>query len=135
MKSYKVLIIEDDYYVRELYERVLTNSEFEVITAADGQEGYQLAVQQQPNLILLDVMLPGKNGLSVLHQLKDDQQTEQIAVVMLTNLGQDNIIKEAMDVGAVEYLLKPEVDPYELANRIEEYYQNSLSNSNPEETS
>ncbi|MCA9397846.1 response regulator transcription factor, partial [candidate division WWE3 bacterium] len=65
-----ILIIEDDYYVRELYERVLSNAGFDVFSAADGQEGYQLALRN-PDLILLDIMLPGRNGLTVLRQLKD----------------------------------------------------------------
>lgn len=129
MKDYTVLIIEDDYYVRELYERVLSNAEFKVISAADGQEGFQLAIQNQPQLVLLDVMLPGKNGLAVLKDLKSDSQTQNIDVIMMTNLGQDSIIKDALDSGAAEYLLKPEVDPYELAERIEEFYQRSVSSS------
>ena len=116
-----ILIIEDDYYVRELYERVLMNAGFDVFSAADGQEGYQLALQN-PDLILLDIMLPGRNGLTVLRQLKDSDQTKEIPVIILTNLGQQSTIKEAMESGAEEYLLKPEVDPYELAKRIQEYF-------------
>ena len=116
-----ILIIEDDYYVRELYERVLSNAGFDVFSAADGQEGYQLALRN-PDLILLDIMLPGRNGLTVLRQLKDSDQTKNIPVIVLTNLGQQSTIKEAMESGAEEYLLKPEVDPYELAKRIQEYF-------------
>ena len=118
MSDIQILIIEDDYYVRELYERVLTNAGFGVFSAADGQEGYQLALKN-PDLILLDIMLPGRNGLTVLRQLKDADQTKDIPVIILTNLGQQNTIKEAMESGAAEYLLKPEVDPYELAQRMQ----------------
>lgn len=121
-KDFNILIIEDDYYIRELYQRVLTASGFSVYTTADGQEGFQLATQHKPQLILLDVMLPGKNGLAVLRQLKDNDQTHDIAVIVLTNLGQESIINEAMTAGAEAFFLKPEVDPYELAKRIEEYF-------------
>lgn len=121
-KDFNILIIEDDYYIRELYQRVLTTSGFSVFTTADGQEGFQLATQHKPQLILLDVMLPGKNGLALLRQLKDSDETRDVAVIVLTNLGQESIIDEAMTAGAQAFFLKPEVDPYELAKRIEEFF-------------
>jgi CheY-like chemotaxis protein len=126
-KDYTILIIEDDYYVRELYLRVLKATGFNVFTAANGQEGFQLATQHQPNLVLLDIMLPGKNGLAVLRQLKDDDQTKSTSIIVLTNLGQESIIKDAMSAGAEAFFLKPEVDPYELAKRIDDFYEKKVT--------
>mgnify|MGYP001585342567 CR=1 FL=1 len=119
----KVLIIEDEMYVRELYERVIKQAGFEVITAQDGLSGLE-ATQDKPNLILLDIMLPGLNGIQVLQRLKQDSSTREIPVLLLTNLGQESIIKEALNLGASGYLMKVRVSPYQIVAHVKEFLQN-----------
>lgn len=119
----KVLIIEDEMFVRELYERVLKQAGIEVITAADGISGVETA-QSKPDLILLDIMLPGLNGLQVLQRLKQDPATQKIPVVLLTNLGQENIITEALNSGASGYLMKVRISPYQIVAHVKEFLQN-----------
>lgn len=122
----KVLIIEDDLYERDLYKKVLENAGHSVMVAADGQSGYEFAFKS-PDVILLDIMLPGKNGLTLLQDIKSQQQTKHIPVLVLSNLGQDNIIQEALKSGAVDYLLKSNVETNELIEKIQSILETTLA--------
>lgn len=119
----KVLIIEDEMFVRELYQRVLSQNGIEVLVAADGEKGLVMA-KEQPNLILLDIMMPGINGIQVLERLKADQNLKDIPVVLLTNLGQQTIIRKALDMGASGYLMKVRLTPYQVLAHVKEFLQN-----------
>lgn len=116
----KILIVEDDLFIRELYERTLTQAGYAVVTAADGQEGLKLA-KDAPDLVLLDIMLPKVHGIDVLKKLKEDQTTKNIPIVMITNLGQENIMNEAFKIGAAGYLVKMRFEPQEIANYVQEF--------------
>lgn len=121
MQGKKILIIEDDLFIRELYERTLAQSGFEVVGAADGAEGLTLAKDKKPDLILLDIMLPKVHGIDVLKKLKAESQTKKIPVIILTNLGQENIVNQAFKIGAVSYLIKMHVSPYEIVNHVKNF--------------
>lgn len=116
----KILIVEDDLFIRELYERTLTQAGYAVVTAADGEEGLKLA-KDAPDLVLLDIMLPKVHGIDVLKKLKEDQTTKNLPIVMLTNLGQENIMNEAFKIGAAGYLVKMRFEPQEIVNYVQEF--------------
>mgnify|MGYP001594646631 CR=1 FL=1 len=120
----KILIVEDEMFVRELYERVLSQNGFEVFTASDGEKGLAIAASAHPDLILLDVMMPGVNGLEVLKRLKADSDLKDIPVVLLTNLGQQSVIQQALDQGASGYLMKVRLTPYQVLAHVKEFLQN-----------
>lgn len=101
----KILLIEDEFFIADLYKRILEEAGFEVMVASNGEQGLQMATQG-PALILLDIMLPRLNGFQVLKKLKSESATGNIPVVLLTNLAQENMIKEAFNLGAQGYLLK-----------------------------
>lgn len=122
LKKYKVLLVEDELHIRDLYQRVLAKAGFEVVVAIDGEEGLEMAYGN-PDIILLDIMMPKLNGIEVLKRLKSDERTKEISVVLLTNLGQENIIREALEMGARAYLMKVRISPYELANRVKEFIE------------
>lgn len=122
LKKYKVLLVEDELHIRDLYQMVLVKAGFEVVVAIDGQEGLEMA-QGNPDIILLDIMMPKLNGIEVLKRLRSDERTKEICVVLLTNLGQENIIREALEMGAQAYLMKIRISPYELANRVKEFIE------------
>lgn len=86
----KVLLVEDSKFLRVSTERALTGAGYEVVSAADGEEGLRLAREQKPDMILLDVMLPKVSGPDVLKALKSDPATAGIPVMMLTSLSQKN---------------------------------------------
>ncbi len=100
-------------YVRELYQDIFKSGGIEVVPAADGHEALMLA-REHPNLIFLDIMLPYINGLEVLERLKKDPETKDIPVILLTNLGQAEIVKKAYDLGAQGYIMKVRLKPKQL---------------------
>lgn len=85
-----IVLIEDSRLVRTLIEKDLTRSGYQVISAADGEEGLRTAREQHPDLILLDMLLPKLTGLEVLHALKSDQHTKDMPVIVLTGLSKEN---------------------------------------------
>jgi len=101
----KILIIEDEQALIKNLELALRD-EFEVLTATTGGEGLKKAKTQKPDLILLDVMLPDKDGDEILKELKKDKATDDIPVVVMTNLGNRETISKILDAGGKEYIVK-----------------------------
>lgn len=116
----KILIIEDDPLIMQLYEAAFTFDGHEVATAADGEEGLTKVSAWQPTIVLLDVMMPKKNGFEVLDAMKQDQATKQIPVVMLTNLSEHNDAETALSKGAVKYIVKAEHTPKQITQLVKE---------------
>lgn len=121
----KILIIEDDFFVRDLYNRELTREGFEIASAEDGPEGLLKAVEEKPDLVLLDIMLPKMSGLDVLKTLKEKEETKDIPVVLLTNLGQDSVIREGFSLGAVGYLIKAAYTPTQIIEEVKKFLKES----------
>lgn len=120
MDAKKILLIEDDHFINQLYLRVLKQAGFNTILASDGSEGISFA-DSSFNLILLDVMLPKIDGINVLRKLKENPSTKKVPVVLLTNLGQESVIKTAFKIGAQGYILKMSVTPYEMVEKIQQF--------------
>lgn len=116
----KILLIEDDLFINDLYSRTIAKAGFEMISAIDGVEGLEKA-SLKPDLILLDIMLPKLNGLEVLKRLKSNIKTRNIPVVLLTNLGQENVIHKAFQLGAQGYLMKMKVLPSGIVDEIHKF--------------
>lgn len=117
----KILIIEDDFFIRELYERQFEKEGFAIEGAPDGPEGLLKASQTKPDLILLDIMLPKLNGLDLLRTLKSKPETKDIPVILLTNLGQESVIKEGFQLGAEGYLIKSAYTPSQIIEEVKEF--------------
>ena len=115
----RILIIEDDQFLREFYQELLTEQGYLVDVAADGEVGLQKIQTQDYNLILLDIMMPKKDGVTVLADLKNKPpHTPNVQIVVLTNLGQDTIIKQCFDLGAAGYLIKSALNPDQVLQEI-----------------
>ena len=125
---FKILLIDDDLDFLEATETVLkSNSSYEVITATDGNIGLQMAKDEKPDLILLDVIMPVEDGFTAAKKLKGDPQLQDIPVVMLTSfsqrVGETNLaVSQGMDLEAEDYIEKP-VSPQELLRRVEKLLQ------------
>jgi DNA-binding response OmpR family regulator len=102
----RILVVEDDRFLRKAAEAALRRQGFTVLVAADGEEGLRMARSELPDLVLLDLIMPGLQGFEVLKLLKAEAATSAIPVIILSNLGQDSDVKAAMDLGAVDYLVK-----------------------------
>ncbi len=113
----KILLIEDEIYIQDLYKNILQSAGFEVITAIDGVDGLS-KVLEKPKIILLDIMLPKLNGLEVLKQLKSQPSSKNIPVILLTNLGQGEVIEQAFAMGAQGYFLKVDLKFDDLVKSI-----------------
>ena len=102
----RILLAEDDRFLRKAAEAALVRNGFSVITAGDGDEALTRARQDAPELILLDLIMPGRNGFDVLQTLKADPATTRIPVVVVSNLGPERAIERAGTGGAVAYCVK-----------------------------
>ncbi len=108
MASEKILVIEDEEPIRELLKLTLESAGYSSIyMAANGEDGLRLAQTRLPDLILLDLMLPGMDGLSVCRQLKSQEETRAIPVIMLTARSEESDIVIGLELGAVDYITKP----------------------------
>lgn len=112
-----ILLIDDEKDLLEMLYYHLRLFGFEVYTASDGPAGLELAQKKKLDLILLDWMMPGMNGLEVLSELKHNKKTENIPVFMFTAKGVMDDIDQAFEIGADDYIVKP-IDGDELAKRI-----------------
>ncbi len=119
----KILIIEDDAFLAGMYVTKLSMEKFETQLAVDGKAGLDQAQKFQPDLILLDILLPKLNGFDVLKQLKADAATKDIPVILLTNLGQKSDVVEGLNLGAVDYLIKAHFMPSEVVDKIKHVLQ------------
>ena len=110
----KVLLIEDDRFLSEMYATKLAGSGFEVETAFDGEEGLAKVKSFKPALVLLDIVLPKKDGFEVLKALKDNGFLAETKVIALTNLGQKEEVAKGMSLGASDYIIKAHFTPTEV---------------------
>jgi DNA-binding response OmpR family regulator len=114
----KVLIVEDDMALFNMYSVELKLKGYDVLSVSDGLQALPKAKEYQPHIVLLDIMLPGMNGLNILIELKSDPQTAEIPVIMLTNYGSEDNVKKALESGAADYILKYKILPSELGDKI-----------------
>lgn len=114
----KILIVEDDKFLRELISQKIIKEGYEVLDAVDGEEGVQKAQAERPDLILLDLILPGMDGFEVLRKIKEDEGTNTIPVIILSNLGQKEDVDKGIEFGAKDYLIKAHFTPAEIIEKI-----------------
>jgi len=125
-KQTRILLIDDDPDIHTVVKKILEPKSYDVISAYDGSEGLRKVVDERPDLIILDVIMPGKHGFEVCHELKTDEKYHffsDIPVLMLTVYPEDRekmhlSIREGMMMEAEDYLQKP-VDARQLVNRVE----------------
>ena len=114
----KILIVEDDKFLRELITQKLIREDFEVSEAVDGEEGIKKIKEEKPDLILLDLILPGIDGFEVLSQMKKESTLVSTPVIILSNLGQKDDVERGLKMGAVDYLIKAHFTPGEIIDKI-----------------
>jgi DNA-binding response OmpR family regulator len=114
----KVLVIEDDKFLRELISQKLLKEGYDVAEAMDGEKGIEAVKQESPDLILLDLILPGMDGFDVLARIKSAPESSDIPVIVLSNLGQKDDIEKGLKMGAVDYLIKAHFTPGEIIEKI-----------------
>ncbi len=116
--SKKILFVEDDEGFFNLFSAALDMRGYSIIHVANGSEAVEKAKLEKPDLVLLDIILPGMSGLDILKELKESDETKGIKVVMLTNFGTDANVNKAVELGSDDYLMKYNVVPSELPDKI-----------------
>lgn len=103
----KILVVEDDFTIADNLKALLNVKGHQVVFAADGQAGVELARKEMPDILLLDILLPKLGGFDVCRILKSDPKTAPIKIIMLTGLGRMGDVETAFSAGANDYLIKP----------------------------
>lgn len=117
----KILVVEDDETLSKMYQKKLEHEGYQVSAAYSGGEGLKMAPQVLPDLILLDLMMPGVDGFAVIKQLRQKPETKEIPIIILTNLGTSEIfIDEAKMLGVKNYLVKYKTSASEVIEKIKE---------------
>jgi len=114
----KILIIEDDKFLRESMSQKLIEEQYDVSTSVDGEEGIKKIREETPDMVLLDITLPGIDGFEVLTKIKKDASISSTPVIILSNLGTTEDIEKGLKLGAADYLIKAHFTPGEIIEKI-----------------
>lgn len=119
----KILIVEDDSFVSDIYQTKLKNAGFDVEYASNGKEALDKLSDgsKLPDLMLLDIIMPEMDGFDVLRSIQKEDKFKKMKVILLTNLGQTDDIKEGLKLGAMDYLIKSHFTPQEVLDKINVY--------------
>jgi two-component system alkaline phosphatase synthesis response regulator PhoP len=115
----KILLIDDEQSILDVFGQILQTAGHEVITSSTGYDGIEKAKEHHPDLILLDQVMTDVTGNQVLQMLKQQPLTSHIPVVILSNFDQANLVKDAITLGALDYIAKYKISPSELSERLE----------------
>ncbi len=113
-----ILVVEDTDLLRRMYVDRLTQDGYRVVAAADGLEALNLMRSEDPDLVLLDLIMPMMSGIEVLEHSQADARLREIPVLVLSNLGQDEDIRRCIELGACDYLIKNDARPADIADKI-----------------
>lgn len=134
MRMTKILLIEDDPLIFRLYQKLFSLESYETELAEDGQAGLDALKHFQPDIILLDIMMPNMNGIEMLTHLKTNDETKNIPVVVLTNVADMNVTNIALSKGAVVVIIKSQSEPADVIATIKGVLAKYPQDTNSEET-
>jgi DNA-binding response OmpR family regulator len=115
----KILVVEDDRSLQNAIVEMLTNENYQAISALDGEEGLEKLKTEKPDLILLDIILPKKDGYEVLEEIKKGEQ-KNVPVLILTNLEEVENVQKALDLGATTFMVKSDFSLKDILGKIKE---------------
>ncbi len=116
----KILFVEDEPTLQKAVGEILTQEGFQVFSALDGEKGLELIKKEKPDLILLDLILPKKDGFEVLKEMKENEELKNIPVIVLTNLEGMGDVEKALSLGATTYLIKANYELGDVVKRIKQ---------------
>lgn len=119
-KKTKVLVAEDDQFLLKVYLNKFKMEDYDVISALDGVEAMKKLKSEKPDILLLDLVMPEKDGFEVLCEMKMDPELKKIPVVILSNLGQESDIKKGKELGADDYMVKANFSINEVVDKVKE---------------
>jgi len=116
----KILLVEDDPFLIDIYSTKLKESGFSVEVASDGESALRKVKEKEPDLVILDIVLPQLDGWEILRQIKSDPKLNNIKIIILSNLGQKEEVERGVELGAVKYLIKAHYTPSEVVAEIKQ---------------
>ncbi|HLB60761.1 MAG TPA: response regulator [Patescibacteria group bacterium] len=117
-QQYSILVVEDEQLLRDVLVQKFQEAGFTVYGAKDGKEGYDSAIKYHPHLILMDIMMPGMDGIAVLKQLRKDPWGKEVSIILLTNVSDPRLVAESLEEGGLEYLVKTDWDIDEVVAKV-----------------
>ena len=114
----KILLVEDDPFLIDIYSTKLKDAGFEVLVSDEGEEAIGKVKDENPDLVLLDIVLPEIDGWEILRRIKSDEKFKNLKVIILSNLGQKEEVKKGMELGAVNYLIKAQYTPSQVVEEV-----------------
>lgn len=121
MKNIKILVVEDDKYLADVFLTKLNKEGFDVIQAFNGDDAIIMIKKYHPNLVLLDIIMPKKDGFDVLKEVKEDETIRDIPVIIMSNLGQEDDVITGKKLGATDYLIKTNISLSDVVKKIKQY--------------
>jgi DNA-binding response OmpR family regulator len=119
----KVIIVEDNREIREMYIIKLQNAGYEVSAALDGETGVELVIKEKPDLLLLDIMLPNMDGYEVLKKIKaENSKVKETPVIMLSNISSNEDLTKAKELGAADYFVKARSTPADVLKKVDDFF-------------
>jgi len=120
-KKHTILLAEDDQFLQRMYATKLEQSGLEVVVAGDGAKALELLKKKRPDVLVLDILMPKKDGFEVLKEVRADASLKNLPIIVLTNLGEADDVRQARKLGANDYLIKAHFLPSEVMSVIEKY--------------
>lgn len=118
-KKATILLVEDDTFIAGMYQTKLSMLGYTVRTAVDGEVGWAELQKETPDLLLLDIVLPKKDGFEILGDIRSSEKMKNLPVILLTNLGQKPDVQKGLELGADDYIIKAHFTPSEVVEKIE----------------
>jgi two-component system, OmpR family, response regulator VicR len=116
--SKKIMIVDDDAALGQMYQQIFTDEGYEVVWVQDGEQALAKILEEKPNLLLLDIMMPKIQGLDVLDIIKATPSTEQTKIMILTALSDENVVAKAKQFGAVDVIVKSQVEMADVVAKV-----------------
>lgn len=113
-----ILIVEDDIALANLYKTELEMAGYKVVHVSEGMKALDGIKENIPSIVLLDIMLPGRNGLEILQDIRDTEDVKDTKVLMLTNFGNEENVSTALELGALDYIMKYKITPTEMKDKL-----------------
>lgn len=119
-KKQKICIIEDEGTIREIYQTALEDAGYQIVTARDGEEGLMVLMAEKPDLALIDLSMPKKDGITLMKEMQADPELAKIPVIILTNFGTDEMIEKVRDLPSEFFLVKAQYQPKDVVRIVKE---------------
>jgi DNA-binding response OmpR family regulator len=124
-EKHTVLLVEDDKFLRDIIESHLTKAGFGVLAATTGEEAFRIAHEKTPDLIILDIVLSGINGLDVIARLREEDGGKHIPFIVFTNSDEQSSVARGRELGAVKYMVKAISTPDKIVHEIVDFFANT----------